>query len=238
MALPKLNQGSNYRMTIPSTGVEVSYRPYLVKEEKQMMIANETGDQKEMMRVMAATINECVEDDINVNSLTTFDVEYMFTQIRSRSVGETSTVSIECGEEGCNHKTEITVNLTEAKVDDSDVDMEVKLTDNITLEMKWPSYHEVTHYYDGEDGNEVEFGFNMLSKCILAVATEDERTLASDTSDKELEEFIESMTSNQLEKLANVINNIPQLGLECKWECESCGSPNEYKLRGLQDFFS
>ena len=78
----------------------------------------------------------------------------------------------------------------------------------------------------------------MLSKCILAVATEDERTLASDTSDKELEDFIESMTSGQLEKLANVINNIPQLGLECKWECESCGSPNEYKLRGLQDFFS
>lgn len=238
MALPKLNQGSNYRMTIPSTGLEVSFRPYLVKEEKQMMIASETGDNKEMMRVMAATINECVQEDVDVNRLTTFDVEFMFTQIRAKSVGETAKVSIECGEDECNHKTEITVNLSEAKVDKTDVDMNIQLTDTILLELGWPAFHEATDNYTDDETKEVEYGFTMLMKCIKAISTEDERISTSDVSSEELETFVDSMTTAQLEKLTDVINDMPQLGLNCEWTCESCGSPNKYKLRGLQDFFS
>src|SRR5210317_440010 len=160
MALPKLNEINTYKMTIPSTGVEVTYRPYLVKEEKQMMIASETGDQRQMMQVMAKTIDACVEGDVNITSLTTFDVEYMFTQIRGRSVGETAEIKITCSDEECGHKTEVTVNLIEASVDMKETDNVIQLNDNISIEMKWPTYTEVVNNFK-EDGDNVEFGFTM-----------------------------------------------------------------------------
>lgn len=237
MALPKLNDISTYRMTIPSTGQEVNYRPYLVKEEKQMMLASETNDQKRMMETMAKTIQSCVEEDIDVKNLATFDVEYMFTQIRARSVGENAEILISCGSDDCNHKSTVVVNLTEAKVDVKESDKIIELTDSVSIEMKYPSYIDVmNNYKDGED--DVEFGFTMVAKSINAVLTEEERIAVKDLPTKEVMDFIESMSRAQFENIGKFIEEIPQLGVETEWSCEKCSYDNKYKLKGLQDFFS
>lgn len=237
MALPKLNVTNTYRLTIPSTGVEVTYRPYLVKEEKQMMIANETGDQKQMMEVMAKTINACVEDNINVKDLTTFDVEYIFTQIRGRSVGETADISITCNDTECGHKTEIGINMMDARVDVKKTDSVIELTDDISVEMKYPAYGDVVkNFKAGEES--VEFGFTMMARSIEAVLTEEERIVLKDLPVKEVKEFIDSMTRQQFEKVGEFLEHIPQLKLDVEWKCAKCGKENEHELTGLQDFFS
>ncbi len=238
MALPKLNVTNTYRLTVPSTGEEVTYRPYLVKEEKQMMIANETGDQQQMMEVMAKTIDACVESNTNVKSLTTFDVEYMFTQIRGRSVGETSDISISCNDEECGHKTEVTINVMNAKVEMTDNQSLIELSEDISVEMKYPAYGEVVNNYKQGDDESVEFGFTMLAKSIAAVMTEDERIIIKDLPVKEVKDFIDAMTRQQFEKLGEFLNHIPALGLDVEWTCEKCGKENEHNLKGLQDFFS
>lgn len=238
MALPKLNVTNTYTLTIPSTGVEVSYRPYLVKEEKQMMIANETGDQKQMMEVMAKTINACVEDNINVKDLTTFDVEYIFTQIRGRSVGETADISITCGDTECGHKTELTINMMDAKVDIKKTDSVIELTDDISVEMKYPAYGDVVKNFKSGDDDSIEFGFTMLARSIEAVLTEDERIVLKDLPVKEVKEFIDSMTRQQFDKVGEFLENIPALKLDVGWKCGKCGKENEHELTGLQDFFS
>ena len=237
MALPKLNVTNTYRLTIPSTGVEVTYRPYLVKEEKQMMIANETGDQKQMMEVMAKTISACVEENIKVKELTTFDVEYIFTQIRGRSVGETADITISCGDAECGHRSEVNINMTEAEVDMKKTDSLIELTDSISVEMKYPAYGDViTNFKEGDES--VEFGFTMLARSIEAVLTEEERIILKDLPVKEVKDFIDSMTRQQFEKVGEFLNDIPKLSLDVEWNCEKCGKENKHELTGLQDFFS
>ena len=238
MALPKLNVTNTYRLTVPSTGVEVSYRPYLVKEEKQMMIANETGDQKQMMEVMAKTISACVEGELNVKDLTTFDVEYLFTQIRGRSVGETADVAIKCEDDECGHKSKINVNLMDAKVQLNENDSLIPLSDDISVEMKYPAYGDVIKNYKKGEEESVEFGFTMMAKSIEAVLTEDERIVLKDLPVKEVKDFIDSMTRKQFESIGEFLEDIPQLTLDVEWCCEKCGRDNKHKLSGLQDFFS
>ena len=237
MALPKLNEINTYRLTVPSTGEEISYRPYLVKEEKQMMVASETGDQRQMMDTMASTIQACVEGDVKIRSLATFDVEYMFTQIRARSVGETADVLISCSSDDCDHKSTVTVNLTEAEVDMNESDKIIEITDKVSVEMKYPSYIDVMKNYT-DDEDTVEFGFKMLAKSIDAVITEEERIVVNEVPAKEIMDFIESMSRQQFEAVGKFIEDIPQLGVSVEWNCEKCNHENQYKLRGLQDFFS
>ena len=237
MALPKLNDSPSYRMTIPSTGQEVSYRPYLVKEEKQMMIASETGDQKQIMETMARTIQACITEEFNINTLTTFDIEYMFTQIRSRSVGENVDIEIKCEKEECLHKTEVKINLTEARVDVPKVSNIIQLNEKISVEIRWPTYVDVYQNYK-QDGSEVDFGFTMLERCIVAILTEDERFDTKDVNQKEVAEFLNSMTTQQLGLLSDFISQTPQLEKDVEWVCGSCGHENKYTIRGMQDFFS
>jgi len=240
--LPKLNDTPNYTMTIPSTGASVDYRPYLVKEEKIMLMANETGDQRQVMEAMANTIDACCNEKVDVNTLTTFDVEYMFTQIRAKSVGETSEVNAKCNAIDCEHQTGITINLTEAKVDMSEApkDNVIELTDSVSIEVQFPTYQSVYQNMSPseDEQKQVDFAFTMMENCLVAVLTEDERILLKDVSKKERKEFIDSMTNEQFEKLGNHMNNMPSLSLDVSWKCESCGHDNEYKLEGLQDFFS
>ena len=240
--LPKLNDTPNYTMTIPSTGETIGYRPYLVKEEKVMLMANETGDQKQVMEAMANTIRACCDEKVDVPTLTTFDVEYMFTQIRAKSVGETTEVNARCNAIDCEHQTPITINLTEAEVDMNDAPKNnlVELTDNISIEVQFPTYQSMYENMASNENelNQIDFTFQMTEKCIVAVVTEDERILMSEATPKERKEFIDSMTNQQFESLGSYLSNIPSLGLDVSWTCESCNHENEYRLEGLQDFFS
>ena len=188
MALPKLNDNLKYEMVIPSTDKIVTFRPYLVKEEKVLLSAFESQDQKQAMRAMMDTVIACVNDDIKSTELTTFDVEYMFTQIRSKSVGETSTLIMKCDAIDCDKSTEVLVDLTTVKIEKTDVDPVIQLTDDIYVEMRYPTYDGFVKNFK-EGISEAEFGFQMLEDCVVAILTDDEKHLANEVSKKELNDF-------------------------------------------------
>lgn len=241
MTLPKLNESVKYEMNVPSTGNIITYRPYLVKEEKILLQAFESQDQKMAMRAMVDTVCACVYETVIPDDLTTFDVEYMFTQIRAKSVGETAEVNAKCSAIDCDHQTPITINLTEAEVDMSKVPESniVELTDTISIEVRYPTYKSVyENISEAVDDKQVDFAFTMMESCLVAVITEDERILMNEATPKERKEFIDSMTNQQFESLSSHLNNMPSLGLNISWSCESCGHENEHRLEGLQDFFS
>lgn len=234
MALPKLNDAPKYSITIPSTGNEVRYRPYLVKEEKVLMMAFESGDQKQTLGAIVDTLKSCIQDDVDVNRLTTFDIEYLFTQIRSKSVGETATVYLKCS--NCEHKNETDINISEVQVKVGENDNVIELTPNISVEMKYPSYTDIQS--SDLNGDELEVGFNLVASCIDAILTEDERISTSDVSPKEVLEFIENMTQEQFQKIGEFMESMPAMMHTEDFACEKCGTQNSVTLRGMQDFLS
>lgn len=234
MALPRLNETPSYEVKIPSTGQKVSYRPYLVKEEKVLMMAFESGDQKQALRSIVDTLKACIQEDIDLVTLTSFDIEYLFTQIRSRSVGENANILIPCKE--CDHKNEIELDVSTIEVNIPKVDKVIRLTDQISVEMKYPSYQALM-VTDLEAG-ELELGMALIGQCIDAVLTEEERYDASEVSAEDIQQFIESMTAVQFQSVAEFIQTLPALSKDIDFTCKSCGSENTTTLKGLNDFLS
>lgn len=235
MALAKLNESPSYVMTMPSTGKEVHYRPYLVKEEKILLMAIESKDEKQAMRAMADTITACVQEEIPPRSLTTFDVEHMFTKIRTKSVGETAVVGIKCGE--CGESNDVEVDLDSVKLSEHDESPMIELTDRISIEMKHPSFLEMSEFAGREGASEHEYVFQTIVKCVAAIVDGDERTAAEDVPPSELSEFIESFTSMQFKKVAEWVNNTPRLKHSVEFTCGKCGHENTRVLEGFQSFF-
>jgi len=234
MALPQLNTSPSYTTKIPSTGETINYRPYLVKEEKILMIAFETGDQKQSLGAIVDTLKACIREDIDLGNLCTFDIEYLFTQIRSKSVGETADITLPCSE--CESRTEVTINLQDINIDVAGVENVVELTDNISVEMRYPSYKQVMNM--DMTASETDMGFSMLSNCIRAIVTEEERINTNDVSEKEVMAFIEQMTTEQFRNVSSFLQDIPTLNQEVEYTCISCGHQNKTRLKGINDFLS
>lgn len=235
MALPKLNTSPSYECTIPSTGKKVSFRPYLVKEEKVLMMAMETQDQKQALRAIVDTIDACVTSEgFNGKKLTTFDIEYLFTQIRSKSVGEVSTIMLRC--ESCDTQNEYQIDISSVKVEAPNTENVIELSDGVSVEMRYPMYEHVSKV--NFTGKEIEIGFAMVGACIQAVITGDERIEADEVSKTEINEFLESMTQGQFKKLADYLESLPALRHNAEYTCNKCGEENKQMLRGMSDFLS
>ncbi len=233
--LPKLNATPSHEMTIPSTQQTVNYRPYLVKEEKILLLAFESRDQKTALKEMINTIKACVSDNIDTSRLTMFDVEYMFTQIRSKSVGETSKVSINCSE--CEHANEVSVNLSSIEVKVPEVESEVKISDDVSVELQYPSFEVfIDNWKDGM--KEAELTYQIVNYCIRAVITEDARIDAKDVGLKEIGVFVESMNAKQFKCITDFISTMPTMNKEISFSCSKCSHENQRKLSGISDFFS
>lgn len=232
MALPKLNGQPNYTLTIPSTSKRVSYRPYLVKEEKVLMIAFETGDQAAALTAIVDTLKACIKESIDTSKLTTFDIEYMFTQIRSKSVGEKSNILLKCS--SCEEKNEVGIEIGSIEVKVPEVNNVIQLTNSISVEMQWPSWDMIIG--TNMERKEIEIGFEMIGQCIKSIMTEEERIDTKDVSKAELDEFIESMTTDQFKKVSEFLKNMPALEKDVKFACKACGTQNDITLRGLADF--
>ena len=239
MALPKLNVTPRFELTIPSTGKKVRFRSYLVKEEKLLLLAMESKDVSQMVSAMIDTIEACAEDELNIKRLTTFDVEYLFTQIRAKSVGEVIKLNLICKE--CDHRTEVPINIENVVVNVPKVDKIIVLTPEISIEMKYPSYMDVmkSDFLEGlEKGDKQTTAmFEMTIKCINAILTPDERFSADDSTDEELMDFVESLTTDQFSKLTVFMQSMPELVSETDFVCEKCGAENHIKLKGMADFF-
>ena len=235
MALPKLNSAPVYEMTVPSTGQSVTYRPFLVKEQKNLLIAFEAQNRRDLVRAVQRTIEACVEDSID-NKLTTFDVDYMFTKIRAKSVGETADVLIPCSE--CETQNEVKVDLDDISVDAEMPEMKVDVTDSVSVQMKFPTYDDFLSNDMLLDSTTVtEALLQLIITCMDSVLTEEERYSLRDESHEEVVNFLESMTAEQFEKISQFANNIPNVTKKISFSCTSCGHENEKTLKGLDDFF-
>lgn len=238
MALPKLNESIKYTTKIPSTGQQVKFRPYLVKEEKILMMALESEDKKVALDAISDTISACIDEEINVYNLPVFDIEYLFTQIRAKSVGETSTIAVRCSE--CGEPNEVKVDLSKVKVAVPKSIKPIKLSDNMTLNLKYPVLAEVTDtMLENEQSNasQTQQIFDLITICLDSLETDDELIRFADEPKSEIMEFIESFSNMQFEQLRKFVEDLPQMKHVAHFDCQSCQHKNEVTLKGTSDFF-
>ena len=244
MGLPRVNDTLNFSMTIPSSGQKVKYRPYLVKEEKILLQAFESEDVVTCLQAMCDTISACLDENesVDVMELATFDIEYMFTQLRSKSVGESSEISVKCKNTECSAANKVFVNLESLSVDVSSVDKIVKINDQFSVEMMYPTYksmlanEEAKSESNTKDQNMNDV-FEMIASSIVAIMTDDERIDCRSQPPKEVMAFLDSMTASQLQNLSAFFEDMPALKHTIEFECEKCKTHNELELKGLSDFF-
>ena len=237
MALPILNNASLHELTVPSTGKTHSYRPYLVKEEKILLQAKESNDDRLMMKSLTKLIESCVED-INVNELTTFDVEYIFLQLRAKSSGEIIKVGYGCSH--CEAANDVEVNLTNIKMtnDIKDNNTFIKLTPDIDLELSYIKYNKMVNdtNYKKKTENTIEV-FKTIKNSIVSVNTQEERIIFADESTKDQDAFLDSLSSAQFQKITEFITEGPAVVYEDYIICTSCKEEFKIELRGMSSFF-
>jgi len=235
MALPKLQDTTlRYEMTIPSTGKKVRYRPFLVKEEKSLMIAMESKDTKTIINTLLGTLKTCIDGEIIVEQLPTFDVEHMFLNIRSKSVGETTKIGMKCSE--CNQTTEIVVPIDQIQINVPKLEKTIRLTDDISVDIDWPTYASLADI--DVDNQDTESLFQVMAKCFKSINTAEERINASEVPLSEIEEFIESMTQAQFNKIKEFMDAMPRLKHDIEFKCSHCNHDNKITVEGLESFLS
>ena len=211
MPLPKIT-APTYELVLPSSNRKVKYRPFLVKEEKILIIAMESEDQKQITNAIKTVIGNCIlTRGIKVDKLSTFDIEYLFLNIRGKSVGETVDVIITCPDDG-ETKVPITIALDEIKIKtDPKHTKDIKLDDNLIMRLKYPSLAEfVKNNFDIDSANiGITESFYIITSCIEQVFNEEESWAASDCTKKELTEFLEQLSSQQLNKLKHFLKQCP-----------------------------
>lgn len=235
MALPLVNEAITYNVKIPSTKENVEFRPFLVKEEKVLLQAYESQDQKQILRALRDTIISCSFDKVDINNCTMFDVEYIFTQLRAKSVGETSEIKIMCTAEECEEYNEVVVDLSNIEVTGGS-SKKIPLSDNFNIIMKYPSYNEASSMADLVDPKVADV-FDIITRCIEAVEGKDTREEFADYSVQEVEDWIGTLNSTQLKSLFKFVTEMPALKYDVDFTCDKCGHENKVVLEGLQDFF-
>ena len=239
MALPIVNS-SRYSVTVPSTGQEVEFRPFLVKEEKILMVAMESKDNKMMIKALKDILKACIFDDIDINKLTSFDLEELFLRLRSKSVGEAVDINLKCGE--CSAMTPVQVNLEEIQMGELPKENHIMLTDMIGMEFNYPSVDLVASLeFDPETTKpekQMDMTYKMIISCIENIFSDDEVWNADNQTEKELKDFIDGLNSQQFAKITEFFGKLPSLEHKIEFSCISCGVEQNVELRGLSSFFT
>ena len=237
MALPKLNVPV-YETILPSTEKVIKYRPFLVKEEKLLLTAQESGEDA-VLPAVKQIIKNCVQGEIDVDKMPIFDIEYLFLRLRAKSVGEEVTLGLKpwgCPQndgELCKFTTEVTINLEEIEcVKNEKHTSKIMLDDKIGIMMKYP---DISHL--NMKGSENEMGLKVIKKCINMIFTEEETYERDSYTDKELDEFIDSLNTKQMEQIKNFFDTMPVLKHTVKYTCKTCNEEKETTIEGLQSFF-
>ena len=240
MPLPKIATPS-YELELPSTGKTITYRPFLVKEEKLLVIALESEDTKQITNAIKAVIRACVlTKGIKVEALPTFDIEYLFLNIRGKSVGEDLDVKLICPDD---NQTEVNVNIN---LDDIQVQKpeghsnQIKLDNNLMMELKYPSLNEfIKNNFDPNEvgTNAMEQSFDLIGSCINKIYNEDEVWIAADCSKKEINDFLDSMNSNQFKEVEKFFETMPKLSHKIKVKNPKTKVESDVVLEGLASFF-
>ena len=239
MALPKLTV-PEYEAILPSTEKVIKYRPFLVKEEKILLTALEAEDDAVMADAIRQIVNNCVLEELDVFKLPTFDIEYLFLRLRAKSVGEKVSLGLRpwgCpNNKGklCEKSTEVEFNLEEVNViKDENHSSKIMLSDDIGVKMKYPDIKNINII----DADSAITGMNIVRNCVDMVFTKDETFERDSFTDEELEEFIDSLNSDQFKKIKEFFDTMPTLKHTTKYKCETCGEEKETTLQGLNSFF-
>jgi len=234
MALPKLDI-VQYELELPSTGETLKYRPFLVKEQKALMIAQESEDDKQIEMAFAKIINDCVLDKIDPYKMPMFDIEYVFLKIRAKSVGETVTLNVLCPDDEVT-RVNVDVNLEEIDVQMSkDHTNVIGLTEDIKLIMKYPSLGDMSGF---DDEGDVKSVFGMIKRCIHEIHDGENIHNKVDMSEKELDVFIDSMSTQHFESLTQFFNTMPKLLHVVTTKNPKTKKKVNIEIEGVQNFFT
>ena len=238
MPLPKISTPT-YELELPSTGQTIKYRPFLVREEKLLVIALESEDTKQITNAIKTVIKNCIETkNIKVEALPTFDIEYLFLNIRGKSVGEEIEVNIICPDDG-ETTVPVKINVDDIKVQkNSEHTKQIKLDDSIMMEMKYPSLDQfIKSNFDLNTNNTMDQSFELIGSCIDKIYTEEEVWSTSDVTKKELTEFLDQMNSNQFKEIEKFFETMPKLSHTIKVKNPVTEVESEVTLEGLSSFF-
>lgn len=238
MALPKLTT-AKFSVELPSNKQNIEFRPFLVKEEKALLIAMESEDESHMVAVMRDLVNDCVETPgFDISKVPFFDAEYLFLNLRAKSVGEVSTLEyrhtdgINYEGEPCETVTEVKINLEDIKVHGiGETEDKIQLTDKLGVKLKYPSIVDISKHSIGDNASEI----NLLATSI-EYAYDDNEVYEAETEEEQIE-FIESMNATQLKKIADFFASMPRIKHTITYKCEGCGQEDTLELEGLADFF-
>ena len=233
MTLPKLNT-LTYELTLPSTGEQLKYRPFLVKEQKALMIAQETDDNKLLENTFAQIINDCIFDDIDPYTMPMFDIEYLFLRIRGKSVGEKVKLNLLCPDDE-KTRVDVEIDLEKVNVQRSEEHTNiVDITKDIKLIMRYPCLKDMAGF---DDTGQVSSIFDMIKRCIHEVHDGETVYNKVDISEKELDEFIDSMSTENFEQVSNFFETMPKLSHEIEVKNPKTKKKNKIPIEGLQSFF-
>ena len=240
MPLPKI-VAPTYELELPSTGQEIKYRPFLVKEEKVLVIALESEDTKQITNAIKSVIKNCIlTRGIKVETLPTFDIEYLFLNIRGKSVGEEIEVNVTCPDDG-ETQVQMSIDIDTIKVqkekEHNDI---IKLDDTLSMKMKYPAIDQFVenNFETQQDNNNVDQSLQMITACIEMVYNADECWSASDCTKQEMEEFVEQMNTKQFKEIEKFFTSMPKLTHTIKVKNPNTKKTSEVTLEGLASFFS
>ena len=239
MPLPKIATPT-YELELPSTGKTVQYRPFLVKEEKLLVIALESEDTKQITTAIKAVIKACIKTrGVKVEALPTFDNEYLFLNIRGKSVGENLDVNIICPDDK-ETEVKVNINLDDIKCHKNEGHTnKIKLDDNLMMEMKYPSLDEfIKSNFDLDEKNQMDQSFDLIAQCIDKIYSEEEVWAAEDCTKKEMSDFLESMNSSQFKEIETFFETMPKLSHTLKVTNPKTKVESEVVLEGLASFFA
>lgn len=239
MPLPKIS-APTYFLTLPSTGKEIKYRPFLVREEKLLVLALESEDLKQITEAIKTVLKNCIETrGIKVETLPTFDIEYLFLNIRGKSVGEEIEVNVICPDDEVT-TVPVKINIDEIEVQKFDGhDKKIKLDDKIYLEMKYPSLDQfIKNNFDLNATDDMDQAFELIGSCIDKIYTEDEVWATSDVTKKELQEFLDQMNSSQFKLIEKFFETMPKLSHTIKIKNPKTKVESEVTIEGLTSFFA
>lgn len=230
MALPKLNTPT-YELMLPSTGQKILYRPFLVKEHKILMTLAE-ADEKEVSRVVKDLVNVCTFEKLNVNKLPHFDIEYIFMNLRAKSIGEVVEVFVNCE---CGNKIETSFNIADLKVEKKEGHSnKIPLTESIGIEMNYPRFDDVVDVYSSNSNDKV---IELIMDSIRGIYDADNYWEAKDQTKEELEDFVNSLTKKQFESIEEFFTTAPKIVQTIEADCPKCNKHNVSRLEGLSNFF-
>ena len=227
-------------MTIPSTGQEIKYRPFVVREEKVLLTAIESDDAQQISNAMRDIVEVCTFKEVDVKSLAMFDLELIFLKLRAASVGENAEVGLTCSNEECKHQNAVKINLAEVELKgDPKASAVVQITDTVGVSLKYPTVLKVEDTLKASKPEAgIDIAIAMIAASIESIHDADSVYPASESTAQELVDFIESLNKEQFTKVQEFFDNFPKLKEDVEFTCEKCKTVNNVTLEGLNDFFA